>query len=87
MAYGAHASIYGLKWTHWGSNRAIGRGHILWRRTATEPSFGPYAAKLIFSVPAECGHRNRYAYWTLKIKRGQGWQTTTRDEPLGSCFI
>jgi hypothetical protein len=61
-------------------------GHILWRRTVTEPSFGPYVAKVIFSVPAECGHSNRYAYWTLKIKRRRGWQTLGREEPLGSCF-
>jgi hypothetical protein len=87
MAYGAHASIYGIKWRSWGSDRAVGEGHILWRRTVTEPSFGPYRAKVVFSAPAECGHRNVYSFWTLKIRRHGHWQTLGRDEPLGSCFL
>lgn len=86
MTYGAHASIYGVKWSSWGSGRAIGKGHILWRRTVTEPSFGPYPAKLIFSAPAECADHNVYSFWTLKIRRHGHWQTLDREEPLGTCF-
>jgi hypothetical protein len=86
MAYGAHASIYGIKWRSWGSDRAVGEGHILWRRTVTEPRFGPYRAKLILSAPAECGHRNVYSFWTLKIREQGHWKTLDREEPLGNCF-
>ncbi len=85
VPYGAHASIYGIRWHRWGTNRAIGYGHILWRRTVSEPHFGPYAAKLVVSEPAECERGTWYSRRTLKI--GHGFRRTLeRNEPFGPCY-
>lgn len=85
MGYGAHASIYGVKWRNWGSDNAIGVGHLLWHRTVSEPSFGPYVAKLRFAEPIKCGGNNWYAVRTLKIRRAGRWEVLERDEPFGPC--
>jgi hypothetical protein len=82
MGYGAHASIYGIHWRSWGGYRAVGVGHILWRRTVTEPHFGPYRAKLVLTEPGECGRKTWYSRRSLTIKQGD---VLEREEPFGPC--
>jgi hypothetical protein len=82
MIYGAHASIYGIHWLNWGPQRAVGVGHILWRRTVSEPHFGPYRAKLVLTEPGECGRGTWYSRRTLTIKRAE---VLERNQLFGPC--
>lgn len=85
FGYGAHASVYGIRWATWGQNRAVGYGHILWHRTVSEPSFGPYAAKVVFTEPAECDRATWYSRRTIKIGRRFG-RALEQNAEYGPCY-